>query len=89
MHSISVWELLIIFGIIIVLFGGSRLASVGKALGEGISNFKKGLNKSQNSEQKSSDLTKQSSQYLEEKGLEKEALNHKKKVSNVIEIDNN
>ena len=43
-HSFSFGELAIIFGIVIVLFGGSRLASIGKSLGEGISNFKKGLN---------------------------------------------
>ena len=47
MHSFSFGELALIFGIVIVLFGGSRLASIGKSLGEGISNFKKGL--SQNS----------------------------------------
>lgn len=44
MHSFSFGELALIFGIIIVLFGGSRLATIGKSLGEGISNFKKGLN---------------------------------------------
>lgn len=43
-HSISFGELALVFGIVIVLFGGSRLASIGKSLGEGISNFKKGLN---------------------------------------------
>jgi TatA/E family protein of Tat protein translocase len=43
-HSFSFGELALIFGIIIVLFGGSRLASIGKSLGEGIANFKKGLN---------------------------------------------
>ena len=43
MHTFSFGELALIFGIVIVLFGGSRLASVGKSLGEGISNFKKGL----------------------------------------------
>ncbi|APJ04264.1 Sec-independent protein translocase subunit TatA/TatB [Silvanigrella aquatica] len=46
MHTFSFGELALIFGIVIVLFGGSRLASVGKSLGEGISNFKKGLNSS-------------------------------------------
>ncbi|MBX9702766.1 MAG: twin-arginine translocase TatA/TatE family subunit [Silvanigrellaceae bacterium] len=50
LHSLSMGELLIIFAIIIVLFGGSRLASVGKSLGEGIANFKKGLNNTQASE---------------------------------------
>jgi TatA/E family protein of Tat protein translocase len=44
MHALSLWELVLIFGIVLILFGGSRLASVGKALGEGIANFKKGLN---------------------------------------------
>ncbi|KAB8029921.1 Sec-independent protein translocase subunit TatA/TatB [Fluviispira multicolorata] len=44
MHSFSFGELALIFGIVVVLFGGSRLASVGKSLGEGIANFKKGLN---------------------------------------------
>ena len=44
LHSFSFGELALVFGIIIVLFGGSRLASIGKSLGEGISNFKKGLN---------------------------------------------
>lgn len=44
MHTFSFGELALIFGIVIILFGGKRIASVGKALGEGISNFKKGLN---------------------------------------------
>jgi TatA/E family protein of Tat protein translocase len=46
MHSFSFGELALIFGIIIILFGGSRIASIGKSLGEGIANFKKGLNSS-------------------------------------------
>ncbi len=52
MHTFSFGELALIFGIVIVLFGGSRLASVGKSLGEGISNFKKGLNNNSASEEK-------------------------------------
>lgn len=52
MHTFSFGELALIFGIVIVLFGGSRLASVGKSLGEGISNFKKGLNNQTNNEEK-------------------------------------
>ena len=34
-------ELLIIFGIVVLLFGGSKLPVLGRSLGEGISNFKK------------------------------------------------
>ena len=38
-------ELLLIFVIVILLFGAGRLASVGRGLGEGIANFRDGLNK--------------------------------------------
>lgn len=44
--ALGVPELVIIFLIIIVLFGASRLPQLGKGLGEGISNFKSGLGKS-------------------------------------------
>lgn len=36
-------ELLLIFLIILVIFGASKLPQLGKGLGEGIRNFKKGL----------------------------------------------
>ncbi|KAB8037698.1 twin-arginine translocase TatA/TatE family subunit [Silvanigrella paludirubra] len=53
MHSFSFGELALIFGIVIVLFGGNRLSSIGKSLGEGISNFKKGLNSHNENEENS------------------------------------
>lgn len=43
MPSLGIPELMIIFLIIMVLFGASRLPQIGKGLGEGIKNFKKGL----------------------------------------------
>jgi sec-independent protein translocase protein TatA len=43
MGSLGVPELLIIFLIIVLLFGASRLPQIGKGMGEGIRNFKKGL----------------------------------------------
>ena len=46
MHTFSFGEIALIFGIVVILFGGSRLASIGKSLGEGIANFKKGMNQS-------------------------------------------
>ena len=36
-------ELLIIFAIILVVFGAGKLPQLGKGLGEGISNFRDGL----------------------------------------------
>jgi len=46
MHTFSIGELALIFGIVVILFGSSRLAKIGKSLGEGIANFKKGLKES-------------------------------------------
>lgn len=36
-------ELIVVFLIIVVLFGATRLPQIGRGLGEGIRNFKKGL----------------------------------------------
>jgi sec-independent protein translocase protein TatA len=40
--TLGVTELLVIFLIIVVIFGASKLPQLGRGLGEGISNFKKG-----------------------------------------------
>ncbi|MGQ0505364.1 MAG: Sec-independent protein translocase subunit TatA/TatB [Myxococcaceae bacterium] len=37
-------ELLILFAILVVLFGASRLPALGSSIGEAIRNFKKGFN---------------------------------------------
>lgn len=42
-RSIGLPELLVILLVFMVLFGGKKLADVGKGLGEGIRNFKTGL----------------------------------------------
>lgn len=41
--SLGIPELLIIFAIILVVFGAGKLPQLGKGLGEGISNFRDGL----------------------------------------------
>jgi sec-independent protein translocase protein TatA len=43
MGRIGIGELLLILVIAVLLFGGGRIADIGKSLGEGIKNFKKGI----------------------------------------------
>jgi sec-independent protein translocase protein TatA len=48
-------ELLIILLIAVILFGGRRLGELGKGLGEGIRNFRKGLSSKDQEQKKSED----------------------------------
>ena len=41
--NLGLMELLVIFAIILVVFGAGKLPQLGKGLGEGISNFRDGL----------------------------------------------
>ncbi len=43
MHFPLPWQLLLILLVVIIIFGAPRLPQLGKSLGEGIRNFKKGL----------------------------------------------
>ncbi len=43
MPHLGVPELMILFLIVILLFGATRLPQIGRGLGEGIRNFKKGI----------------------------------------------
>lgn len=43
MFGLGVPELLVIFLILLVIFGASKLPQLGRGLGEGIRNFKKGI----------------------------------------------
>lgn len=43
MPNLGFSELIIIFLIVVVLFGASRLPQLGRGLGEGIRNFRKGI----------------------------------------------
>lgn len=43
MPHLGIPELMIVFLIIIVLFGANRLPQIGRGIGEGIRNLKKGL----------------------------------------------
>lgn len=52
MFGLGFGELIIVLLVVLIFFGGSRLGKLGTSLGEGISNFKKGLKEG---EQKSKD----------------------------------
>ena len=41
MFGLGIWELLIILGIVVLLFGAKRLPMVGEGVGKMINNFKK------------------------------------------------
>ena len=38
---LGIWEIILILVVVLVLFGGNKLAGVGKALGQSIRDFKK------------------------------------------------
>jgi sec-independent protein translocase protein TatA len=52
MGSLSPIHWLIVIVIVLLVFGPGRLAGVGKGLGEGIRQFKKGLNEDPDGEEK-------------------------------------
>ena len=44
MAGISIWSLLLIFAIVLLLFGTKKLSNIGGDLGGAIKNFKKSIN---------------------------------------------
>ena len=50
--GISLWQLLVIFAIILVLFGGKRLRNLGGDLGSAIKGFKKAMDEPETSSTK-------------------------------------
>lgn len=43
MGELSIWHWLVVLAIFVLVFGTSKLAGVGKGLGEGIRNFKSAM----------------------------------------------
>jgi sec-independent protein translocase protein TatA len=42
--SIGPWQVLLVLGIVLIIFGPSKIPGLGKSLGQAIRGFKKGLN---------------------------------------------
>ena len=62
--AIGPWQILVIALIILLLFGAGRLADIGKGLGEGIKNFKKGINDTDEGDDKLADGEKKEPKQL-------------------------
>ena len=58
MGTLSPFQWLIVIVVVLLLFGPSRLAGVGKGLGEGIKSFKRGLSDEDKDDEKKSDEAK-------------------------------
>ena len=52
MFGFGHWEILAIIAVILLLFGPSKLPALGRSIGEGIKNLKKGLKKGEDDEGK-------------------------------------
>jgi sec-independent protein translocase protein TatA len=50
MGGFSIWHLLLVLVVAMLLFGAGRVSEMGKGLGEGIRNFKKGLKEEEDEE---------------------------------------
>lgn len=49
--KIGLWEILLIVGIALLLFGPSKFASLGKSIGEGLRNFKSAMKEGENNKE--------------------------------------
>jgi sec-independent protein translocase protein TatA len=50
--KLGIWEILLIVGIALLLFGPSKFATLGKSLGEGLRNFKSAMKQDETSDDK-------------------------------------
>lgn len=73
--GLGIWELLIILGILLLIFGPSRLGDLGSSLGKGIKGFRKSIKDDE------IDVTpeKDSSKRIEDTDLDKSETSSEKK----------
>ncbi len=72
--GLGIWELLVILGILLLIFGPSRLGDLGSSLGKGIKGFRKSMKDDE------IDVTpeKDSSKRIEDTDLDKSETSEKK-----------
>lgn len=65
---LGIWEILLIIVLVLILFGGKKLAGVGKSLGKGIREFKEEVHADdEKTEEKKDSETAESSEEIREK----------------------
>lgn len=70
---IGVWEILLIIVLVLILFGGSKLAGVGKNLGRGIKEFKEEVKDSGEATHQTVEATAEDAEKKEAKNSEPDA----------------
>ncbi len=74
----SLWQIIIVLVILLLLFGHKKIREFGKSLGEGLRDFKKGLDgETQETKDKTSHTTETSSSTLENNPSEEPASTNK------------
>lgn len=69
----GVWEILLIIVLVLVLFGGSKLAGVGKNLGRGIKEFKEEVKNTGESSPQAAEASAEDTEKKEAKNSEPDA----------------
>lgn len=64
----GMYELIIIFGVVMLLFGGKKLPELGGALGESIRNFKKSVKENQEKPEAAKEIAPAQSETKAESG---------------------
>jgi len=81
--GLGIWELILIFGILVLLFGARKLPEIGRGLGEGIRSFKDALNGNTNDENKDIKVVNPNVKEIEA-GTEKKVLEAKEKEKTTV-----
>ncbi|MDH2433532.1 preprotein translocase subunit TatA [Pokkaliibacter plantistimulans] len=77
LSGISIWQLIIILGIVVLLFGTKKLRNIGSDLGNAVKGFKKAINDGDQEKTDSSRLTHKDADFSQSADLSKTKDQHK------------